>query len=98
MTGLPVRENAILLFQTITTTKKFRYMSSCAWQMRFIWITAIAVCSMMSLAALAAPGFTAADADAIFDAHTQAFYRVTNGVAWHAKNTDGGKADFWTRA
>ncbi|HEY0551717.1 MAG TPA: glycoside hydrolase family 76 protein, partial [Verrucomicrobiae bacterium] len=26
------------------------------------------------------------------------FYLVTNGVAWHAKSTDGGRADYWTRA
>jgi predicted alpha-1,6-mannanase (GH76 family) len=52
----------------------------------------------MSGGALTARAFTAADADAIFDAHTKAFYRVTNDVAWHTKTTDGGKADFWMQA
>jgi predicted alpha-1,6-mannanase (GH76 family) len=42
--------------------------------------------------------FTAADADAIFDAHTKAFYRETNNIAWHAKSTEGRKADFWMQA
>jgi predicted alpha-1,6-mannanase (GH76 family) len=53
---------------------------------------------VVSCGALAAQAFSAADADAIFDAHTKAFYRETNGVAWHAKNTEGGKADFWMQA
>ncbi len=52
----------------------------------------------VSCGALTARAFTAADADAVFDAHTQAFYRVTNGVAWHTKTTDGSKADFWMQA
>ncbi len=42
--------------------------------------------------------FTAADADAIFEAHTKAFYRVENGRGWHLKRTDGGRADFWMQA
>lgn len=45
--------------------------------------------------ALAARAFTAADADAIFDAHTKAFYREEGGRAWFTKDTEGGKADFW---
>ena len=45
-----------------------------------------------------AQAFTAADADAIFDAHTKAFFRENDGGGWHTKSTDGGKADFWTRA
>ena len=53
------------------------------------------LCVLLSCGALTARAFTAPDADAIFDAHTKAFYRVTNGVAWHAKSTDGGKADYW---
>ena len=39
-----------------------------------------------------------ADADALFEAHTKAFYREEDGRAWHTKDTEGGKADFWTRA
>ena len=55
-------------------------------------------CFMVSCGSLTTRAFTAADADTIFDAHTKAFYRVTNGAAWHAKSTDGGKADFWMQA
>lgn len=42
--------------------------------------------------------FTSADADAIFEAHTKAFYREKNGEGWHRKRTDGGRADFWMQA
>ena len=42
--------------------------------------------------------FTAADADAIFEAHTKAFYREKDGRAWHTKSTEDGKADFWMQA
>lgn len=42
--------------------------------------------------------FTTADADAIFEAHTKAFYRVEDGKGWHLKRTDGGRADFWMQA
>ena len=42
--------------------------------------------------------FTSADADALFEAHAKAFYREENGRAWFTKDTEGGKADFWTRA
>ncbi|MDB6068833.1 MAG: hypothetical protein JWL81_4 [Verrucomicrobiales bacterium] len=45
-----------------------------------------------------ARAFTAADADAIFDAHAKAFYREADGKAWFTKDTEGGKADFWMRA
>ncbi len=51
-----------------------------------------------SMAAGPVRAFTTADADAIFEAHTKAFYRVENGVGWHTKTTDGGKADFWMQA
>jgi predicted alpha-1,6-mannanase (GH76 family) len=39
-----------------------------------------------------------ADAETSFDAHSKAFYRVSNDRGWFAKTTEGGKADFWTRA
>jgi predicted alpha-1,6-mannanase (GH76 family) len=42
--------------------------------------------------------FTAADADMLFEAHSKAFYRIEDGRAWHAKDSEDGKADFWTRA
>src|SRR4051812_652080 len=71
-------------------------MVQTAWRIRAARI--VALCFAISCGALTAGAFTAADADAIFEAHTKAFYRVTNGVAWHAKSTDGGKADFWTQA
>jgi predicted alpha-1,6-mannanase (GH76 family) len=45
-----------------------------------------------------AGAFTSADADAIFEAHARAFYRLDDGRAWFTKDTEGGKADFWTRA
>jgi hypothetical protein len=34
--------------------------------------------------------FTPADADTIFEAQSNAFYRVENGKGWHTKYTDGG--------
>jgi predicted alpha-1,6-mannanase (GH76 family) len=45
-----------------------------------------------------ASAYTTQDADTIFEAHTKAFYREEGDRSWHAKSTDGGKADFWTRA
>lgn len=53
---------------------------------------------LISCGALAASAFTSADADAIFDAHTKAFYQEKDGRAWYAKTTEGGKADYWTWA
>ena len=55
-------------------------------------------CLAVSCGALTGRAFTGADADTIFDAHTRAFYRVTNGMAWHAKTTDGGRTDYWMQA
>ena len=66
------------------------------WRICAVWMAAL--CFTFSYGALMARAFTAAEADAIFDAHTKAFYRVTNGVAWHAKSTDGGRADYWMQA
>ena len=37
-------------------------------------------------------------ADALFEAHTKAFYREHDGRAWFAESTDGGKVSFWMRA
>ncbi len=39
--------------------------------------------------------FTSANADAMAQAHTAAFYHVQDGKAWFAKSTEGGTADFW---
>jgi predicted alpha-1,6-mannanase (GH76 family) len=47
----------------------------------------------------AARAFTSADADTLFDAHTKAFFRMTNGGAFYQKSTKGNRpADFWTEA
>ncbi len=51
-----------------------------------------------TLAGGRALAFTQADADTIFHAHTKAFYKVEGGRGWHAKRTDGGRADFWMQA
>jgi len=67
-----------------------------SWRIRAAWIVVLGF--TISCVTLTAQAFTAGDADAIFDAHTRAFYRVTNGVAWHAKTTEGGKADYWMQA
>ena len=61
---------------------------------RIPWV-AVFCCA---LAGGRAGAFTAADADTIFEAHTKAFYRVENGQGWHAKTTEGGRADFWMQA
>src|SRR5882762_3659246 len=66
------------------------------WRIRAARIAML--CFTMSCGVLTARAFTSADADTIFDAHTRAFYRVTNGLAWHAKSTDGGRADYWMQA
>lgn len=48
---------------------------------------------------LTAQAFTSADADKLFEAHTAAFYRTTNGHAFYMKSTTQSKpADFWTEA
>jgi predicted alpha-1,6-mannanase (GH76 family) len=48
---------------------------------------------------LTARAFTSADADMLFEAHTTAFYRMTNGGAFYQKSTDQKRpADFWTEA
>jgi predicted alpha-1,6-mannanase (GH76 family) len=57
-----------------------------------------ALCFTLSCAAVFAEAITAVEADALFEAHTKAFYREKDGRAWHTKDTEGGKADFWTRA
>src|ERR1043166_1113810 len=57
------------------------------------------VCWMSASSEIFTAGaFTSADADAIFEAHARAFYRLDDGRAWFTKDTEGGKADFWTRA
>ena len=72
-----------------------RHFQSPRW-MRAAWMAV--VCCTVSCGASTARAFTAEDADAIFDAHTKVFYRSEDGRAWHAKTTEGGKADFWMQA
>jgi predicted alpha-1,6-mannanase (GH76 family) len=45
-----------------------------------------------------AQAVSTAEADALMDAHTKAFYREKDGLAWFAKDTEGGKTDFWMAA
>jgi len=45
-----------------------------------------------------ARGFTSADANTLFDAHTKAFYVEKEGRAWFKESTEGGKASYWMRA
>jgi predicted alpha-1,6-mannanase (GH76 family) len=53
--------------------------------------------ALFASAALAA-GVTSAEADLMFDAHTEAFYREKDGKAWFKETTDGKKTSFWMRA
>ncbi len=63
------------------------------WQIRGAWrfLAGLLLCC----ATLPAESFTSADADTLFEAHTKAFYREKDGCGWFAKNTEGGKSDFW---
>jgi len=56
------------------------------------------LCLVTSGSIFAARAFTAADADAIFDAHAKAFYTVDDDRAWFRETTDGGKTSFWMAA
>jgi len=58
----------------------------------------VAICLTAFWGATAARAFTLEDADILLQAHTKAFYQVNDGRAWFKKTTEGGKADFWTRA
>lgn len=62
---------------------------------QFGWACGAAVAVMA--ASTMAEAYTAADADTVFEAHSKAFFRERNGKGWHAKTTEGSKADFWTR-
>ncbi len=61
-------------------------------------VSALLALVALSFCPASVRAFTAADADAIFDAHTKAFYHLEGDRAWHTKNTEEGVADFWTRA
>ena len=64
--------------------------------LRVSWL--VGLCMVVSCGVASLQAFTAVDANAIFDSHTRAFYQVTNGLAWHTKTTDGGRADYWMQA
>lgn len=61
-----------------------------------LWL--VALCGVTAVTTAWAEPITAAQADTLFEAHTKAFYREKDGRGWHSKDTEGGKADFWTRA
>lgn len=56
------------------------------------------IIGIMALLAVAAEGFTVADADAIMASHEKAFYRERDGRAWFKETTDGKVVSFWMRA
>ena len=67
--------------------------------LRLWWALGVMVLGLgLSSRTVRAQTFTSTDADALFEAHSKAFYREKDDRAWHAKNTDGGKADFWMAA
>lgn len=62
----------------------------------FSWLLAVL---MVSSAVTTARAFTAADADALMQAHARAFYRVDSGRAWFLEKTgETNKVSFWMRA
>lgn len=94
--GPGVHEKRILPIPKMRTGEAQHQVPQTSWRSR-------AACravfySTMICGTLTACAFTSADADALFNAHTKAFYREEDSRAWHAKNTDGGKADYWTQA
>ena len=58
----------------------------------------VMLCCMVSFGLLPAQGFTAANADTLFDAHARAFYHEGDGRAWFKESTEGGKVSYWMRA
>ena len=67
-----------------------------AWRSRAAGIAVL--CILAHCAAGSARAFTRADAETIFEAHAQAFYRDNNGRAWFQETTEGGKTSYWMRA
>src|SRR6266540_2380003 len=66
------------------------------WCVRVAWMATL--CFATNCRIHADTSFTAADADTLFEAHAQAFYRVEDGRAWFLESTEGGKASFWMGA
>src|SRR5262245_31976139 len=56
------------------------------------------LCVAASFWTVDARAFTAADADAAFEAHIKAFYEADDSGAWFKENTEGGKVSYWMRA
>jgi predicted alpha-1,6-mannanase (GH76 family) len=60
---------------------------------------AVLIFFAVSCGSFTARAFTSADAETMFNAHTKAFYRLTNDSAFYLKSTERNKpADFWTEA
>lgn len=59
--------------------------------------TVVVIWLALAWGILSAGAFTASDADTLFQAHTDAFYRVHDGRGWFKESTRGGKASFWMR-
>ena len=66
------------------------------WRGGTLWVTAGFL--VLSIGATLGREVTATDADTLWRAHTQAFYREAGGRAWFQENTEGGKVSFWMRA
>ncbi|MDB6135332.1 MAG: hypothetical protein JWM59_3575 [Verrucomicrobiales bacterium] len=66
---------------------------------RRAWMTLAAVWTMgMGAVTMGRADVGAAEADALFEAHTKAFYEEKDGLAWFRESTDGGKVSYWMRA
>ena len=66
-------------------------------RIRIGWL--VFICVAVNWGALRSRAFTAADADALFEAHTRAFYQEKNGLAWYKESTEGDKkVSYWIRA
>jgi predicted alpha-1,6-mannanase (GH76 family) len=63
------------------------------------WLCVVRLTAVfLTLGPAVARAFTAADADALLAAHTQAFYECKDGCAWFKETNGGGKVSFWMRA
>ena len=61
---------------------------------QFAWLLAFCVGRLLGTPSSAAPP----PADVLFQAHTAAFYREKDGMAWFQESTEGGKVSYWMRA
>jgi predicted alpha-1,6-mannanase (GH76 family) len=65
---------------------------------RNVWNSLLCGLAVLCGWAMPAEAFTAADADALFQAHAKAFYQEKDGRAWFKESTEGGKVSYWMRA